>query len=181
MTQFTEVYADGELVDRKMSSGAYVWDADAAEKTYKVVTDTTLDAERWRLATEGHAEWTFRSKETPADRNTYLPLLNLGFDIDTDLRGDARGGKRLRLGVFAEYIEAAADTGRIGAGTLEVSFDDGATWTAVALDGVRGKSAAWEGTVRVPADARYLSVRASAKDDKSGSVTQEIIRAVGVK
>ncbi|GGT18210.1 hypothetical protein GCM10010271_21640 [Streptomyces kurssanovii] len=87
MTQFTEVYADGELVDRKMSSGAYAWGADPAEKTYKVVTDTTLDADRWRLATRGHTEWTVRSAETPADRRTVLPMLNLGFDVDTDLRG----------------------------------------------------------------------------------------------
>ncbi|GGT18216.1 hypothetical protein GCM10010271_21650 [Streptomyces kurssanovii] len=62
-----------------------------------------------------------------------------------------------------------------------MSFDDGKTWTAVELDGARGRSAAWEGTVRVPADARYISVRASAEDDQGGSVRQEIIRAVGVK
>ncbi|MGX1503509.1 UNVERIFIED_CONTAM: subtilisin family serine protease [Streptomyces graminofaciens] len=181
MTQFTEVYADGELVDRRMSSGAYAWDADPAEKTYKVVTDTTLDAERWRLATKGHTEWTVRSAKTPADRRTVLPMLNLGFDVDTDLRGDVRAGKRLGLGIFAEYVKGAADTGRIGGGSLEVSFDDGRTWIAVELDVVRGASAAWEGTVRVPGDARYISVRASAKDDRGGSVQQEIIRAVGVK
>ncbi|MFF1649646.1 hypothetical protein [Streptomyces sp. NPDC058240] len=73
------------------------------------------------------------------------------------------------------------DTGRITGSTLEVSFDDGATWTSVELDGVRGKSAAWAGSVRVPNDARYISVRASAADDKGGSVKQEIIRAVGVR
>ncbi|MFJ8075076.1 S8 family serine peptidase [Streptomyces sp. NPDC096176] len=181
MTQFTEVYADGELVDRKMSSGAYAWDADPAEKTYRVVTDTTLDAERWRLATKGHSEWTFRSGETPVGRHTVLPMLNLGFDVDTDLSGDVRGGKRLDFGIFAEYVEGAEKTGRISGGALEVSFDDGKTWHAVELDGVRGKSAAWEGTVRIPRDAQYLSVRASAMDDRGGSVKQEIIRAVGVK
>ena len=53
MTQFTAVYVDGVLVDRRQSSGVYVWDAAPAEHTYKVVTDTTLDAARWKLATEG--------------------------------------------------------------------------------------------------------------------------------
>ncbi|GGX13173.1 hypothetical protein GCM10010353_30510 [Streptomyces chryseus] len=38
MTRFTEVYAGGELVDRKTSSGVYAWDADPAEQTYRVVT-----------------------------------------------------------------------------------------------------------------------------------------------
>ncbi|TXS55025.1 S8 family serine peptidase [Streptomyces sp. t39] len=181
MTQFTEVWADGELVDRKMSSGAYAWDADPAERTYRVVTDTTLDPERWRLAVKGHAEWTFRSAETPSDRQTVLPLINLGFDIDTDLSGDVRGGKRLGLGIFAEYVEGAERTGRITGGTLEVSFDDGKTWTTVRLDGVRGKAAAWEGSVRVPSGADHISVRASASDDRGGSVKQEITRAVGVR
>ncbi|MEU0394782.1 S8 family serine peptidase [Streptomyces sp. NPDC006208] len=181
MTQFTEVYVDGERVDRKMSSAAYVWDADPAEKTYKVVTDTTLDPERWELSTKGHAEWTVRSAETPADRMTFLPMLNLGFDVDTDLHGDVRAGSRLELGIFSEYVKGAASTGKITGGALEVSFDDGTTWTKVELDGVRGRSAAWEGSVRVPAGARYISLRASAADDKGGSAKQELIRAVGVK
>lgn len=108
-------------------------------------------------------------------------MLNLGFDIDTDLHGDVRAGKRLDLGIFSEYVKGASDTGRITGSTLEVSFDDGATWTSVGLDGVRGKSAAWTGSVRVPDDTQYISVRASAADDKGGSVEQEIIRAVGVR
>lgn len=108
-------------------------------------------------------------------------MLNLGFDVDTDLHGDVPAGKRLDFGIFSEYVKDASDTGRINGSTLEVSFDDGATWTSVALDGVRGKSAAWAGSVQVPDDARYISVRASAADDKGGSVKQEIIRAVGVR
>ncbi|MEV6424504.1 S8 family serine peptidase [Streptomyces sp. NPDC051662] len=181
MTQTTEVYANGQLVDRKTSSGAYAWDADPAEQTYKVVTDTTLDPERWRLSTRGHSEWTFRSAETPTDRETFLPLLNLGFDVDTDLAGDVRAGKRLSLGIFSEYVKGAPDTGRIDGGRLEVSYDDGKSWTAVSLHRAGGKPAAWEGTVRIPKDATYLSLRASATDDRGGSVKQEIIRAVGVK
>lgn len=181
LTQFTEVYVDGVQVDRKQSSGAYARNVKPTEQDFKVVTDTTLDPDVWRLATKGHSEWTFKSSATPADRWTYLPLLNLGFDVDTDLHGDVRAGNRLDLGIFSEYVKGASDTGRITGSTLEVSFDDGATWTSVELDGGRGKSAAWAGSVRVPNDAQYISVRASAADDKGGSVKQEIIRAVGVR
>ncbi|MEV6650220.1 hypothetical protein [Streptomyces sp. NPDC051219] len=83
--------------------------------------------------------------------------------------------------IFSENIEGAAGTGKISGGTLEVSFDDGRTWSKAELDGVRGKAAAWAGSVRVPAEAQYMSLRASASDDRGGSVEQEIIRAVGVK
>ncbi|MCX4967729.1 S8 family serine peptidase [Streptomyces sp. NBC_00654] len=181
MTQFTEVYVDGVRVDRKQSSGVHAWNVEPTEQDFKVVTDTTLDPGVWRISTKGHSEWTFKSSATPADRWTYLPVLNLGFDVDTDLHGDVRAGKRLDLGIFSEYIKGATDTGRITGSALEVSFDDGATWTSVELDGVRGESAAWAGSVRVPRDARYISVRASAADDRGGEVKQEIIRAVGVR
>ncbi|MFD5123464.1 S8 family serine peptidase [Streptomyces sp. NPDC058385] len=177
-TQTSEVYVDGVLKDRKKSSGVYVWDADPAEHTYKVVTDTTLDPARWKLSTKGHSEWTFKSAETPDDRLTFLPLLNLGFDVDTDLAGNVRGGHRIPVGISSEYVKGAPDTGKIGGGTLEVSYDDGKTWTKVALD---GHGASWKGTLKVPGDAEYVSLRASASDDRGGKVTQEIIRAVGVK
>ncbi|MGW6055075.1 S8 family serine peptidase [Streptomyces sp. NPDC055189] len=180
MTQVSEVYADGKLVDRKQSSGVYVWDANPALTTYKVVTDTTLDPGRWRLATKGHSEWTFKSKETAADRKTFLPLLNLGFDVDTDLAGDVRGGRSVGVGIFAEYVKGAVDTGAVGGGKLEVSYDEGKTWKGVDLDR-DGSRAAWDGKLKVPGSAEFISLRASAKDDRGGSVTQEIVRAVGVK
>ncbi|MBT2401308.1 hypothetical protein J7E89_36550 [Streptomyces sp. ISL-100] len=53
-------------------------------------------------------------------------------------------------------------------------------WTSVELGDVPGKSAAWEGSVRVPKDGQYISLRASATDDRGGSVRQEIIRGVRV-
>ncbi|MGW2020091.1 S8 family serine peptidase [Streptomyces sp. NPDC001927] len=180
MTQFTEVYVNGTRVDRRMSSGAYAWDSPAEEATYKVVTDTTLDPARWRLSTKGHAEWTFRSKETPTDRETFLPLINLGFDVDTDLKGDVRGGGRVDVGISAEYVVGATGTGRIGGGTLDVSYDDGKTWQKVTLK-KSWHGTAWTGELRVPRGAAYVSLRAGASDDRGGAVKQEIIRALGVK
>ncbi|MFJ3206615.1 S8 family serine peptidase [Streptomyces flaveolus] len=178
MTQTTAVYLDGELVDDGPSSAAYVWDAPADEHTYKLVTDTALDADRWKLGTKGHAEWTFRSAATPEDRWTFLPLINLSFDVDTDLAGEVRGGRKLSVGIGAEYVAGAPDTGTIGGGTLQVSYDDGKTWKSVRLT---GKGASWHGTLDVPRGAEHVSLRASARDDRGGSVTQEIVRAVGVR
>ncbi|KUL53549.1 S8 family serine peptidase [Streptomyces sp. NRRL S-1521] len=180
MTQTTEVLVDGNSVDRRTGSAAYVWDADPAEHTYKVVTDTTLDPARWELATKGHSEWTFRSKETPEDRKTSLPLLNLGFDVDTSLTGEVRGGRTVPLGIFAEYGKGAEGGGRVGGAALAVSYDEGKTWRDVTLRRDGGK-ASWQGRLKVPADAGSVSLRASAEDDRGGGVTQEIIRAVGVR
>ncbi|ANB06262.1 peptidase S8 [Streptomyces ambofaciens] len=180
MSQTTSVYLDGELVDQGPSSAAYVYDAPADERTYRLVTDTALDAGRWRLGTEGHAEWTFRSAATPDDRWTRLPLINLSFDVDTDLAGEVRGGKKVRVALGAEYVAGAPDTGRLGGGKLEASFDGGASWQRVSLRDGAGP-ASWHGTLSVPRDAEHVSLRAFARDDRGGSVTQEIVRAVAVR
>ncbi|GAA2569687.1 MULTISPECIES: S8 family serine peptidase [Streptomyces] len=182
MTQTTSVYLDGELVDQGPSSAAYVSNAPADEHTYRLVTDTALDAARWPSATEGHAEWTFRSAATPQDRWTYLPLINLSFDVDTDLAGKVRGGKKLRVGLGARYVAGAPDTGTLGGGKLEASYDDGKSWHQVRLrGGGTGGKASWQGTLSVPRGAEHVSLRASARDDRGGSVTQEIVRAVAVR
>ncbi|MEV0121452.1 S8 family serine peptidase [Streptomyces sp. NPDC050703] len=179
MTQTTEVLVDGDSVDRRTGSAAYVRDADPGEHTYKVVTDTTLDPARWKLATRGHSEWTFRSKETPGDRKTYLPLLNLGFDVDTSLAGEVRGGRTVPVGIFAEYVKGA-EGGRVGGAALAVSYDGGTTWRDVTLRR-DGEKASWRGRLKVPAAAGSVSLRASAGDDRGGSVSQEIVGAVGVR
>ncbi|MEU5088026.1 S8 family serine peptidase [Streptomyces sp. NPDC021356] len=178
MTQTTVAYVDGKEADRGSSSAAYVWEAPADEHTYKLVTDTALDPARWQLAGRGHAEWTFRSAATPADRWTALPLINLGFDVDTDLAGEVRGGGRLPVGLHAEYVAGAPGTGTISGGRLEVSYDEGTSWQEVRLS---GGHASWQGTLTVPRGAATVSLRASAADDRGGSVRQEIVRAVGVK
>ncbi|MFB7597717.1 S8 family serine peptidase [Streptomyces sp. NPDC056160] len=178
MTQTTAAYVDGKEADRGSSSAAYVWEAPADEHTYKLVTDTALDPARWQLAGRGHAEWTFRSAATPADRWTALPLINLGFDVDTDLAGEVRGGGRLPVGLHAEYVAGAPGTGTISGGRLEVSYDEGTSWQEVRLS---GGHASWQGTLTVPRGAATVSLRASAADDRGGSVRQEIVRAVGVK
>ncbi|MEU6669564.1 S8 family serine peptidase [Streptomyces sp. NPDC046727] len=174
MRQTTAVHLDGTPVDRRTGSAAYVWDAPADEHTYKVVTDTVLDPTRWPLGTSGHAEWTFRSAATPEDHWTCLPLINLAFDVDTDLAGRVRGGRRVPVGLGAQYVAKASGTGTLGGAKLEVSYDDGTTWRTVPLT-------AGHGTLDVPRDAAHVSLRASAHDDKGGSVTQEIIRALAVR
>ncbi|MET9518034.1 hypothetical protein [Streptomyces sp. NPDC002994] len=99
-------------------------------------------------------------------------MLNLGFDAHTELTGDVRAGKRLERGIFSEYVGGVAGTGKINGGMLEISYDDGKTWRSVEPGGVRVKSAAWKGSVRVPKDLQYISLRASAADDRGGSVRQ---------
>ncbi|MFI5664212.1 S8 family serine peptidase [Streptomyces sp. NPDC051684] len=178
MTQTTEAFVDGESAGRRTGSTAQFGVSDGSVLPFKVVTDTALDPTVWGIGTTSHSEWTFRSGSTPEDAYTFLPLINLNYDIGTDLAGKIQAGKRLPIGLSAEYVKDAAGTGAIGGGALKVSYDDGKTWKSVSLS---GSGAHWKGTLNVPKDAASLSLRASAKDDKGGSVSQEIVRAAAVK
>ncbi|GHF72487.1 S8 family serine peptidase [Streptomyces thermodiastaticus] len=178
MTQATALDLDGEPVYQGSGPYVYVTGAPADEHTWRLVTDTALDAARWGIATLGHTEWTFRSAAAPADAPATLPLINLAYGLPTDLAGDVRAGRRIPVTLDARYVAGATDTGTIGHGALEVSYDDGATWRAVRLTGERGH---WSGTLTVPQGAAAVSLRAVARDDRGGSVRQEIVRAAGVR
>ncbi|MFD7292884.1 S8 family serine peptidase [Streptomyces sp. NPDC059897] len=178
MTQTTEAFVNGESAGRRTGSATQFSVSDGSVQPFRLVTDTALDPSVWGLGTTSHSEWTFRSGTTPDDRYTFLPLINLNYDIGTDLAGRIEAGKRLPVGLSAEYVKGAAGTGAIGGGTLKVSYDDGKTWKSVSLT---GSGASWKGTLNVPKGAASLSLRASAKDDKGGTVSQEIVRAAAVK
>ncbi|MFJ9161315.1 S8 family serine peptidase [Streptomyces griseoviridis] len=195
MRQTTSVLLDGALVARAEGSAVLVRDAPADPHTYRIVTDTVVDAARWGRDCRGHSEWTVRSAATPADRWTVLPLLNLAFDLGTDRTGAVRAGAGLPVALRAEPVPGAtgtvdggtvasgtvdggtAATGTVDGGRLDVSYDGGTSWRPVALSGRRG---VWRGELRVPDTAGSVSLRASAHDDRGGTVTQEIVRAVGV-
>ncbi|WP_392670016.1 S8 family serine peptidase [Streptomyces sp. LN785] len=178
LTQTTEVLVDGVSTGKMTSSGVNLWDVDPGEHTFKVVTDTTLDPKVWGTGVKGHSAWEVKSAETPDDRYTYLPMINLGFDVDTALDGTVKAGKRLPIGIDAEYIKGASDTGTINTGALAVSYDQGKTWTSVDL---ARKGTSWTGSLSVPRGAQTVSLRASVRDDQGGAVTQVITDALSVK
>ena len=60
-----------------------------------------------------------------------------------------------------------------------MSYDDGATWKRADL--AREETGSWSATVRIPARVTHLSLRATASDDAGNRVTQEVVRAAGVR
>ena len=140
---------------------------------YRLVLDASRPAERWRLSTRTHTEWDFVSASNAADDFVPLALLQLDYSLETDLRGDAKGGTTQRIGVKAGPQPGGSGTGRVTSLSLDVSYDDGATWRKVTLhNGV--------GSLKLPKRG-YVSVRASAATDTGWRISQEIIRAYGLR
>ncbi|GAA3778776.1 S8 family serine peptidase [Plantactinospora mayteni] len=153
----------------------------AGTRPYRLVLDASRPAEEWRLSTRTHTEWDFVSSSNAADRFEPLALLQMEYRLDTDLRGDVRAGttQEIRLKAIPQQ-GGGPSTGTVTSVTLEVSYDDGASWQRVTLR----KSAAgwWHGTLKLAKrSGGFLSVRATGTTDAGFSIDQEIIRAYGLR
>lgn len=176
-TVVTRLFAGGKLVrSSPFQAVQTVVPATEGWADYRFEMDTTRP-DRWRLATRTSTAWDFRAQTTESEDWVNLPLLQLDYDLDTDLGG--RVASRTDIGLRAFHPPAVEGAGTVTGATLEVSYDDGATWKRVDLspDGTD----AWVGPVRIPARATHLSLRATATDDAGNRVTQEVVRAAGVR
>ncbi|GIE87828.1 S8 family serine peptidase [Actinoplanes regularis] len=147
---------------------------------YHLVLDASRPAEQWRLSTRTHTEWDFVSSSNDADRYLPMALLQMEYRLDTDMHGDVRAGHNEEIRVKPiPQAGGGPSTGNVTAVTLEVSYDDGATWQPVTLR--KGKDW-WNGTLRLPKQpGGFVSVRATGKTDAGFGITQEIIRAYGLR
>jgi hypothetical protein len=140
-----------------------------------------------------HTQWTFRSAGDgdapfpssedlqcvdPATGCSFLPLLYVNYDLPVDVQNRAPAGEAFDIGFRVSHQQhQAAPTGVTG--TVEVSYDDGATWSAP-----QNATANTDGTfttrITHPAytDAnRWVSLRVTARDADGSAVTQTNIRA----
>ncbi|MEJ3748660.1 S8 family serine peptidase [Actinomycetes bacterium KLBMP 9797] len=142
------------------------------EATYRVVYDVARNAPV-TLSTRTRVEWTFRSGHVDGDALARLDTSVVRFTPRLAAGETAPAGRRFDI-PFAVRRQPGSSAGPVRTLTVEVSFDDGATWTpaAVRRHGERGVA-----TVRHPAGAGYASLRATSTDTAGNTVTQTVIRA----
>ncbi|GAA5143564.1 S8 family serine peptidase [Nocardioides marinquilinus] len=181
----TRLYADGELVDVSPFQAVQT-DVPPATgwQRYRFEMDARRPAS-WVTSPRSSTSWEFRAQTTPVDAD--LPLLQLDYGFTTDLAGALAGGRSQPVTLRAAHTAGVTGAGRVDRASLRVSFDDGTTWRRVALKqpgggaGATAMSRSWTGAVRVPAGARFVTVRATAGDDAGNRVVQEVRRAVRVR
>ena len=179
--QTIRLYHGSQLIKR--SEG---WQAITAEVPARLMKlRVTSDARRpagWKSSTSSHSEYEFWTKYISRPgmlHDPILPMVQVNFHVDTDLAGDTRAGRRDTIGFDAWTMPEAALEGTVTGGRLQVSYDDGKSWQAVALT---GKTGHWTGHLSYPDNpSRFVSLRARAWDSKGNTVTQEITRAYGLK
>lgn len=130
---------------------------------YRLVIDSTRDEARWKTSTRTHSEWNFVSGALPeGTEQADIPLLQVDYDVDTDLAGDVRAGKWVEIGLepgTQAWLEGAV---KATSASLSVSYDEGGTWSAAELrESASGK---WTTKLRTPAEgASSVSLRTHAE------------------
>ncbi|MEU2165300.1 S8 family serine peptidase [Streptomyces sp. NPDC019208] len=146
----------------------------AERQPYRLVVDNDRAAWTHPYSTHTTTEWRFTSAATGSDAAEVLPLIQLDYGVDTDRAGLA--DRRAGLTVTASHLPGTASA--MDKVSVEISYDDGATWQRSALD---RRGAGWRTGLRAPKSADFVSLRVTARDRAGNSVSQTITRAFGLR
>ncbi|TYS67612.1 S8 family serine peptidase [Sutcliffiella horikoshii] len=144
---------------------------------FRLVSEAKRDAERWNTSVRTHTEWTFWTEKQEPFR-TDLPFLSLNYQVDTDVNGDALLNRPTQLQISVEKLKDAIGYGNVDGATLEVSFNEGKKWKKVKLN---RNGDMFTASITNPKNAKSVSLKASAWDDQGNKITQEIIKAYGLR
>ncbi|GLW09208.1 peptidase [Microtetraspora sp. NBRC 13810] len=165
------LYQGDDLVVRTGSQPAGGIPLPAAGGRYRMEYTVENRAPWNRLSTRTRSVWTFDSARPAAGATTVVPLLLAGYDAPVDLSNRATSGT---LGLTFGHPSGAPGS-PVRSVTLDVSYDDGATWQPVRRLRPKGGNG-YEATLDRPRPGA-VSLRLNATDARGATLTQEVIRA----
>ncbi|MEU7602696.1 S8 family serine peptidase [Streptomyces sp. NPDC041003] len=176
-----QVFQGDRLIHDNPYSTDMQWvEVPAGNLPYRAVLDAERPGDLFRLSTRTHTEWTFMSDTVDSDFFEPFPVLNLDYKLESDLHGDVKANTTQEIALKPVSMGLGTVPGTITTVTLDVSYDDGATWQKVTV--TQGSHGRWTGSFRTAKKpGGFISVRASAQTDSGFSVKNEIIRAYGLR
>ncbi|WP_339149098.1 MULTISPECIES: S8 family serine peptidase [unclassified Sutcliffiella] len=177
--QRTKLFHGDTLIREGGGQAVNVFDVLTDEyKEFRVVTEAKRDANRWNTSVRTNTEWIFKAKKDDELWQYDLPFLTLHYQVDTDVNGNAPLNPPTELVISVEKVKDAIGYGEVDGAILEVSFDEGATWKEVKLN---RNDNTFTASIKNPKSATSVSLRTSAWDDQGNKITQEIIKAYGLR
>ena len=172
-SQFPKAHArlfrDGKLLKEVETPGLFE-DVPAESASYRVEIEVERAA-TMELSTKVALAWEFVSEK--AAERTVLPLSYIRFQPELSQDTSAPKGERFELPILVEP-QPRAQVSDAQSLTVDVSFDDGATWAPAKVSG-EGRS--WKANFKHPKQSGYVSLRAAALDADDNQVEETIIRA----
>jgi hypothetical protein len=184
----TVVYADGVQVGEGTDPVGAI-PVPAAAKQLKLQLDTTVTADWFTTASTVSTAWTWptaapagplpdgRTCSDPDAACAFQPLLFASYDAGADGTNAIAAGRATELAVTVRH-QAYDPSPAAGHLTLEVSGDDGATWTPAAVTLAGGGR--FTATVTPAAGTGFLSLRIHATDPQGSTLDQTVRRALRV-
>ncbi|GAA1360582.1 S8 family serine peptidase [Catellatospora chokoriensis] len=160
----TVLYRDGLRVGSAELAGRGAFTVPPDDAGYRLEVAAARGAP-FTSSTQTTAAWTFRSGHTTG----VLPLWAVRFSPALDRFNTAPAGRSFTVPVSV-VAQPGAAVGKVSSLTVDVSYDDGGTWTRTAVH--QGMI-----TLRHPAGAGFVSLRAVAADTRGNKVEQAILRA----
>ncbi|WP_146104230.1 S8 family serine peptidase [Nonomuraea solani] len=164
-TGHTTLYRDGVLVGEAPSLTAK-FSVPAGRAAYRLVAEAERGSPA-TLSTRVSVAWTFRSDTT--DALTRLPVSVVSFAPELDARNTAPAGRIFTVPVSVRSLPGST-AGRARDLSVEVSYDDGATWAKAEVRHSRI-------VLRHPDGDGFVSLRATSIDTSGNTVEQTVIRA----
>ncbi len=158
------VHRDGaELVRLEQPAGEFT--LPAADGAYTVTAQATRGTP-FQLSTRVSATWAFRSGHVEGKVPKALPVMTVRFTPPLSATSTATA----RAITIPVVVDRQGTAGEPRSLTVQVSFDDGATWRPMTVAG---------GRIRVehPAGHGFVSLKAAAADAAGNRVEQTVIRA----
>jgi subtilisin family serine protease len=162
------VYRDGVALGTTPVTDFAEYPVPDQDSSYRVVADARQADATWTLSTVVTAEWAFRS--SAAGDGKALPMLTTRFDPAVDVHNRAPGDRRFS---FPAHVARQDGPVQVRALTVEVSYDDGATWRPA---DVRRDHDHWTVSVRHPRSG-FASLRSTVSDVDGNRLTQTVLRA----
>ncbi|MEV8437338.1 S8 family serine peptidase [Actinosynnema sp. NPDC051121] len=169
-TSRTTLYRDGVKVDETPLPGIGAFPVPPGRADYRLETESSRSSEVAEFSTRVHGAWTFRSDTAPGEDRQALPLTVVRFTPKLDGNGAAAAGRHLTVPLVITQQEGG-DNGRLQRLRVEVSFDDGGTWSEAP---VIGRTAMVRNAA---APGAYASLRVKGSDSKGNTFEQTLIRA----
>jgi hypothetical protein len=184
----SRVYADGALVAEGTDPAGSV-PIPAGSAQLKLELDTTVSAAWATTATEVHTAWTWPTATPtaalPAGRTctdaaapcAFQPLLFAEYAAGPDTTNAVPAGTATELAVVVRHqaYDPAPAADKL---TLEVSGDDGVTWTPVTT--AAAGAGRFTANVTPAAGSGFLSLRVHATDPAGAALDQTVVRALRV-
>ncbi|MFG3146345.1 S8 family serine peptidase [Streptomyces sp. NPDC048243] len=171
---------DRRIYDNPTSGDMQWQEVPAGNLLYRAVLDAERPGDAFRLSTRTHTEWTFLSDTVDSDLFEPFSVLNLNYELDTDLHGDVKADTAQEIALKPVSMDGGTVPGKVTTVKLDLSYDDGATWQKVSL--TQGAGGYWKGSFRTARKpGGFLSVRASAVSSSGFGVKNEIVRAYGLR